>query len=138
MQSDFAFCSGSVPLSYTKSYKYLRFTLDDHLTYIEGVNVLLDSAGRALGAVLNKVKFCKDLGYKTYTQLFKSYVPFWIMEQGFGAMVNISNVKQYKTELYVVFWEYINWPHYLQFVVTWVGSHVRYGMEVTWYVCGID
>ena len=67
-------------------------TLDDHLTYIEGVNVLSDSAGRALGAVLDKVKFCRDLGYKTYTQLFKSCVcP--ILDYGAGVWGYSKHIK---------------------------------------------
>ena len=74
LRSEFVFCFGSTPLSYTEHYKYLGLTLDDHLTFEEGVKALSDSAGRALGAVLNKVKLCRDLGYKTYTQLYNSCV----------------------------------------------------------------
>ncbi len=72
MNTDIDF--GVIHLSYTHHYKNLGFTLDDHLTFEKGMQVLSDSAGRALGAVLSKAKLCRDLGYKTYTQLFKSCV----------------------------------------------------------------
>lgn len=49
-------------------------TVDDYVTFEEGVKALLDSAGRALGAVLNKVKLCGNLGYKIYTQLHINHV----------------------------------------------------------------
>lgn len=39
----------------------LVFTLHDHVTFENGIRTLLDSVSRALGPVLSKVKFCKDL-----------------------------------------------------------------------------
>ena len=72
--SKFTFKSGSTSLSYTNSYKYLGLTLDEHLTFEEGTKILSDSAGRALGAVINKIKLCRDLGFKSYTQLYLSCV----------------------------------------------------------------
>ena len=73
-RSLFSFMFGTTVLIYTKTYKYLGLTLDEHMNFKEGIQVLADSAGRALGSVLNKVKACKDLGYHTYTQLYQSCV----------------------------------------------------------------
>ena len=73
-RSSFNFKLGSTDLHYTQNYKYLGLTLDEHLTFKEGIRVLNDSAGRALGSILNKVKACKDLGYQTYSQLYQSCV----------------------------------------------------------------
>ena len=61
-------------LSYTEQYKYLGLTLDEHLTFDEAVSVLAQSAGRALGSIMNKVKHCGNLGFNTYTQLYESGV----------------------------------------------------------------
>ena len=73
-RSEFTFMFGRFGLVYAKSYKYLGLILDEHMNFKEGTQVLSDSAGRALGSVLNKVKACKDLGYYTYTQLYQSCV----------------------------------------------------------------
>ena len=64
----------SVPLEYVSSYKYLGFLLDDFMTFETGFGCLADSAGRALGSVINKMTVCNDLGYFTYTQLYNACV----------------------------------------------------------------
>lgn len=38
------------------------------------MRIMVDFASRALGAVLNKVRFCKDPGYNSFTQFYKSCV----------------------------------------------------------------
>lgn len=53
----------SVPLEDVSSYKYLGFLLDDFMTFETGFRRLADSARRALGSVINKIKVCNDLGY---------------------------------------------------------------------------
>jgi hypothetical protein len=68
------FCLGTNPLFYTGLYKYCGFTLDEHMTFEDGIISLEDSEGRALGSVLNKINICKDRGYCTYSQLYKSCV----------------------------------------------------------------
>ena len=57
-----------------KCVPYLGLYIDEHLTFEEGSKILSDSAGRALGAVLNITRFCRDLGYRAFTQLFNSCV----------------------------------------------------------------
>ena len=64
----------SVPLEYVSSNKYLGFLLYDFMTFETGFRCLADSAGRALGSVINQMKVCNDLGYFTYTQLYNACV----------------------------------------------------------------
>ena len=60
----------SVALKYVSVYKYLGFFFDEFMIYEAGIQSLTDSAGRALGSVINKMKVCNDLGYCTYTKLY--------------------------------------------------------------------
>lgn len=64
----------SVLLEYVSSYKYLGFFLGEFMTFETGSGCLADSAGRALGSVINKIKVCNDMGYFTYTQLYNACV----------------------------------------------------------------
>ncbi len=73
-RSSFVFNFGSTPLTYANEYKYLGLTLDEHLTFKPAIGILSDSAGRALGSVPSKVKNCRDLSFKSFTQLYKSCV----------------------------------------------------------------
>ena len=57
------------------------------MNYENGIKLLTDSAGRALGSFVNKLKIYKDLGY--------------------GDLKKEVFQMQYKTELYVVFWVFI-------------------------------
>lgn len=54
----FQFSFGHTNWSLTSTYKSLGFILDEHLTYDAGITALSQSAGRALGAVIKKVKAC--------------------------------------------------------------------------------
>ena len=73
-RSPIVFNFGPIRLSYTDQYKYLGLTLDEHMTFNDAVNGLAQSAGRALGSVINKGKHCGQLGFNTYTQLYESGV----------------------------------------------------------------
>ena len=55
-------------------YKYLGIYLDELLDYNKCVNVLSDSASRALSGIIAKVQNLKDCGYNTYTKLFDTGV----------------------------------------------------------------
>lgn len=61
-------------LKYTCYYKYLGFVFDENMKFTEGRKILAESAGRALRSVLSKMKLCTDLGFSTFTQLYKSLV----------------------------------------------------------------
>ncbi len=98
-KSSFSFNFGSVTLSCVKQYKYLVLTLDEHLTFKEATDILSDSAGRALGSVLSKVKTCRDLEFYSFTQLYKSCVRpvsgYAVGVWGFNEQVK-SNTVQYR------------------------------------------
>lgn len=70
----FTFCFGPTTWSITKTYNYLGFTVDEYLTFEEGIKVQSDSVGRARGSVINIVKYCCDLGYRVYTELYRSSI----------------------------------------------------------------
>jgi len=61
-------------LKHTCHYKYLGFVFDENMQFTEGGKILAEAAGRALGSVLSKMKLCTDLGFLTFTQLYKSLV----------------------------------------------------------------
>ncbi len=73
-KSTFAFNVNGNLLEFVSDYKYLGTLLNEHLDYTKTAELLANSAGRALGAVINKVKANKDLGYKTYSTLIDSCV----------------------------------------------------------------
>ena len=73
-QSNFVFKIKSDVLSYVPKYKYLGIIMDEHLLYNSTVEVLANSAGRALGGVISKLSMLKDLGFKTYTTLYNNCV----------------------------------------------------------------
>ncbi len=74
VQSNHTFQFQSVPLKYTCRYKYLGFVFDEYMKFAEGRKILAESARRALGSVLSKMKSCTDLGFSTFTHLYKSLV----------------------------------------------------------------
>ena len=55
-------------LEIVSSYKYLEVILDEFLSFEKCEETLLDSAGRALGGVISKVKQLRNIGFKTYSQ----------------------------------------------------------------------
>lgn len=69
-RSTFNFYVGVKPLSYTRAYEYLGFTLDEYLLFEEGINTLVDTSGRALGSIISKMKNCRDLGCTTFSKLY--------------------------------------------------------------------
>ncbi len=73
-RSEFPFNINHAGLEIVSSYKYLGVVLEEHLDYTKTAEILSAAAGRALGAVINRVKFNKDLGYRTYTTLVNSCV----------------------------------------------------------------
>ena len=65
---------GSKEPSVVNSYKYLGFSLDEHLDFVQGVDVLSSSAGRALSSVIAKFKDLRNVGFTTYTKLYNCCV----------------------------------------------------------------
>ncbi len=70
----FDFTINGVPLEVVSEYKYLGILLNEHLDFEKTAELLSSAAGRALGGVINKVKWNKDLGYQTYSKLIDSCV----------------------------------------------------------------
>ena len=58
----------------TETYKYLGLIFDEYVDFKTGIGTLADAGGRALGAVISKFKYMRDVGYKTYTKLYESAV----------------------------------------------------------------
>ena len=74
VRTDFEFHFGIRPLHIVDSYKYLGILLDEHLTYENCAKVLSDSAGRALGGIINKFKTLRDVGFKTFDKMYHTGV----------------------------------------------------------------
>ncbi len=73
-QTEFNFKLGDVQLEKVKQYKYLGVIFDENLKFENCVKCLADSGGRALGGIINKFKLLKNVGFKTFTTLFKTNV----------------------------------------------------------------
>ena len=72
--SDHIFQFGIRPLKYATSYKYLGFVFNENMTFSNGSKSLAESAGRALGSIMCKMKACPDLGFLTFSKLYDSMV----------------------------------------------------------------
>ena len=75
--TDSVFSYNNIPIECVSEYKYLGILLDEHMDFKKTANLLANSAGRALGAVINKVKSNKDLGFNSFTTLCCSYSFIW-------------------------------------------------------------
>ena len=73
-RTDHEFKYGDITIELVDSYKYLGCYLDEHLNFHKCSQILADSAGRALGGMITKLRSLKDTGYKTYTKLFDTGV----------------------------------------------------------------
>ncbi len=74
-RTQFDFNVNGQKLKIVNSYKYLGILLEEFLDFSKTAELLAGAAGRALGAVINKVKNNKDLGYRTYTTLIDTGLP---------------------------------------------------------------
>jgi len=68
------FTIGNDEVKTTSQYKYLGCMLSDTLDFNATANTLAESAGRALGSVLNKARSTNGLTFKSYEHLYKSCV----------------------------------------------------------------
>ena len=73
-QTDYDFYLGPAPIEKVTSYKYLGAIFDEFLNFEENASLLADAAGRALGAIRNKLKYLKECGYRSFNTLFQSGV----------------------------------------------------------------
>ena len=68
--TNFTFSCGDHNISLIDKYKYLGCMLNEHLDYSYTAKILCDAASRALGSIINKLKYNKGLYYKSYTTLY--------------------------------------------------------------------
>ena len=73
-RSEFQFHIGDSILDYTDSYKYLGYTIHEHLIETQNMEKLTKAASRSFGRVHSIFKNVGNLGIKTYETLFDSYV----------------------------------------------------------------
>ena len=71
-------------LNFVKSYKYLGVLFDEHLEFKQCEQTLTDSASRALGNIIAKLKGIKNMGCKTYTKLYENCV---LPIMGYGSAI---------------------------------------------------
>ena len=74
VRSDYMFNLGPDILEYKDSYKYLGVVLDQFLEFNQTAKILADSAGRALGSLVNKFKKLKNMRFNTYTAIYNACV----------------------------------------------------------------
>ena len=72
--SNFDFKVGNHTVDYVSVYRYLGVHLNEHMDSSIIAEPLSKAGGRALGAVISKIHSYKDVGFKTYRQLYYSCV----------------------------------------------------------------
>ena len=75
-------------------YKYLGVFLDEFLTFHDCAQILADSAGRALGAIV-KLKDLNNCGYNSFFSFITPMLSlFLVMELVFGVLRWIVQLKK--------------------------------------------
>ena len=92
-QTKFTFRWEDQEIEITNGYRYLDVFLDQNLNFETHCNNISNSAGRALGKILSKFAAFKDIGYFTFTKLFRSNV-----ESVMGYGVSAISKKKYNFE----------------------------------------
>ena len=69
-QSKFMFLFNKRPVPYCTNYKYLGCYITEHLDYMFSVDRQVDSAGRALSAIISKMIKNKGLPFNVYSTLY--------------------------------------------------------------------
>ncbi len=64
----------NLPIECVTEYKYLGIIMDQFMNFEKTAEMLSSSAGRALGAVINKVRVNKDLGFNSFSTLIRNCV----------------------------------------------------------------
>ena len=87
--TEYDFAYGDCTLEKVTSYKYLGIIMDDNLKFDICTKTLADSGGRALGAIISKFKSLKNVGFKTFENMYNSGVKP-VLEYGSGVWGHIS------------------------------------------------
>ncbi len=69
-QTKFSFTFGTTDIKIVDSYRYLGVEINSNLNYKRSAEILSNAGGRALGCIIQKFKTFKDIGYKTYNQMY--------------------------------------------------------------------
>ncbi len=72
--SDFCFEWEGSQIEIVSGYKYLGVFLDEFLKFDTHCEALRNSAGRALGKIISKFSYFRNIGFKTFNKLFESNV----------------------------------------------------------------
>ncbi len=73
-QTQFQFHWADRQIDFVDGYKYLGVYLDKHLNFNVHCENIYKSAGRALGKILSKFSYFKNVGYKTFNKIFESNI----------------------------------------------------------------
>ena len=73
-QSTYEFKINEETLEYVDNYKYLGVIMNENMKYDSAIKRITDSAGRALGSIINKAKSYRDIGASTFTTLYQRCV----------------------------------------------------------------
>ena len=65
---------GNQTVDYVSAYRYLGVHLNEHMDSTIIAETLSKAEWRALGAVISKIQWYKDVEFKTYSQLYNSCV----------------------------------------------------------------
>ncbi len=68
------FSWGDRNIDITDGYRYLGVHLDEHLNFQLHCDNIYNSAGRALGRILSKFSYFRNVGYRTFSKIFESNV----------------------------------------------------------------
>ena len=69
-RTEFPFHFGENELEIIDRYKYLGIIIDEYLNYDVTAQMLSESAGRALGGIINKFKSLKGMGFRTFEKMY--------------------------------------------------------------------
>ncbi len=87
--TNFVFRINNLPIECVTEYKYLGIIMDQFMNFDKTAEMLSSSAGRALGAIINKVRVNKDLGFNSFSTLIKNCV-YPILQYSSGVWGNKS------------------------------------------------
>ena len=73
-KSKFAFEIDNHKLEISDNYRYLGVIFDEYLDFDKCAKTLSEAAGRSLGSIITKFKQYKNIGYHTFTKLYKTGV----------------------------------------------------------------
>ena len=73
-KTDFNFMYDDEKLTIVPEYKYLGVIMDEHLNFNSCSKTLAESGGRALSAIISRLKSHKDVGFKSFTKVYDACV----------------------------------------------------------------